>query len=208
MALPTSGQLTLAQIRDEFGAGTTSNVSLRTLSAAAGLSAPDGFNEFYGLQNRPNFYTNVSVSNATRRFPSNGSYTITGSGTQASPWQMATTSYTSAKYDDGDNEYFLGYNFDVNLIDTSFSYETRVHMRVASWSPGWTANFGYLFHDYSDYPYVKTFFGTVPNTSWYADPQTFTFSAAQPTNTYKWYMYNVGSYTTSFIIQAWIEVVD
>lgn len=49
MAIPGSGQLALSTIRDEFGAGTTSNVSLRTLSAAAGLSVPDGFNEFYGL---------------------------------------------------------------------------------------------------------------------------------------------------------------
>lgn len=80
MALPTSGQLALSTIRDEFGAGTTSNVSLRTLSAAAGLSVPDGFNEFYGLS----AYTPPSyISGAT---------TISGSGTQSNPYVISRTS--------------------------------------------------------------------------------------------------------------------
>lgn len=51
MAIVSSGQLSLTAIRDEFGAGTTSNLNLRTLSAAANLTVPDGFNEFYGLSN-------------------------------------------------------------------------------------------------------------------------------------------------------------
>jgi len=47
MALPTSGQLSLSQIQLEIG-GNLSNVSLRTLSGAAGFSSPDAMSEFYG----------------------------------------------------------------------------------------------------------------------------------------------------------------
>jgi hypothetical protein len=83
MALPTSGQLALSAIRDEFGAGTTSNVSLRTLSAAAGLSVPDGFNEFYGLAN---YLPPQYISGAT---------SVTGSGTQASPYIVSDSSITN-----------------------------------------------------------------------------------------------------------------
>ena len=53
MALPSSGQLALSQISDEFGGGSRTNVSLRALSSAAGLTAPDGVSEFYGLSNNP-----------------------------------------------------------------------------------------------------------------------------------------------------------
>ena len=86
MALPGSGQLSLSAIRDEFGAGTTSDVSLRTLSAAAGLSVPDGLNEFYGLS----AYTPPTYlsSNAT----------VTGSGTAASPFRITQTSWTQVDY--------------------------------------------------------------------------------------------------------------
>ena len=74
MALPSSGQLTIAQISDEFGGGSRSNVSLRSLSSAAGLSTPDGFNEFYGLSA---FTPPQYVS---------GAQSISGSGTASSPY--------------------------------------------------------------------------------------------------------------------------
>ena len=45
MALPSSGQISLDQIRTELG---TSSGDLRTLSAAAGFSTPDQFSDFYG----------------------------------------------------------------------------------------------------------------------------------------------------------------
>lgn len=86
MALPSSGQLTLAQIRDEFGAGTTSNVSLRTLSAAAGLSAPDGFNEFYGLS---------AFAVPTLQSTGGTGDTVTGSGTAANPY-VCTQTFTGS----------------------------------------------------------------------------------------------------------------
>jgi hypothetical protein len=45
MALPSSGQISISQIRTELG---TSNGSLRYLSSLAGKSTPDAMSEFYG----------------------------------------------------------------------------------------------------------------------------------------------------------------
>ena len=45
MALPSSGAISISQIRTELG---SSSGSLRTLSAAAGKSTPDAMSEFYG----------------------------------------------------------------------------------------------------------------------------------------------------------------
>ena len=45
MTLQSSGAISISQIKSELG---SSSNSLRTLSAAAGKSAPDGVNEFYG----------------------------------------------------------------------------------------------------------------------------------------------------------------
>ena len=45
MALPSSGAISISQIRTELG---SSSYSLRTLSAAAGKSTPDAMSEFYG----------------------------------------------------------------------------------------------------------------------------------------------------------------
>ena len=45
MTLQSSGTISISQIKSELG---SSSNSLRTLSAAAGKSAPDGLTEFYG----------------------------------------------------------------------------------------------------------------------------------------------------------------
>ena len=55
MALPSSGPLSINQIRNELG---TSNGSLRALSAQAGFSTPDSISEFYGYS----AVTNVFIS--------------------------------------------------------------------------------------------------------------------------------------------------
>lgn len=47
MALPSSGQLSLNDIRVELGLA-QSNVSLRSMSNTAGFSTPDAVSEFYG----------------------------------------------------------------------------------------------------------------------------------------------------------------
>lgn len=48
MALPSSGPLSISQIRAILG---TSSGSLRYLSSLAGKSTPDAISEFYGYQN-------------------------------------------------------------------------------------------------------------------------------------------------------------
>jgi len=55
MALQSSGQISLNDIKTELGAAAT-NVSLRSLSSTAGKSSPDAVSEFYG-------YTHSSWSN-------------------------------------------------------------------------------------------------------------------------------------------------
>lgn len=54
MALPSSGPLSISQIRTELN---TSNGSLRFLSARAGKSTPDSISEFYGYQYPPAYIT-------------------------------------------------------------------------------------------------------------------------------------------------------
>jgi len=97
MAIPSSGQLALSTIRDEFGPGTTSNVNLRTLSAAAGLSVPDGFNEFYGLS----AYTPPSYLS--------GANSISGAGTASNPYTISPT--MSAAYWAGDAYEYYSYTY-------------------------------------------------------------------------------------------------
>lgn len=52
MALQTSGQIKISEIKTELG---SSSNSLRTLSAAAGFSTPDAMSEFYGYSAAPSF---------------------------------------------------------------------------------------------------------------------------------------------------------
>ena len=98
MALQGSGQITLAQIRDEFAAGTTSNVNLRTLSAAAGLSQPDQFSDFYGLSD----YTPPSYTS--------GANSISGQGTAASPYVVSPTFAASSWTGDSCDYFSYTYN--------------------------------------------------------------------------------------------------
>tara|TARA_R110002167_G_scaffold71497_1_gene201750 strand:+ start:95 stop:475 length:381 start_codon:yes stop_codon:yes gene_type:complete len=53
MALQSSGSISISQIKAEVGG---SSSSLRTLSAAAGKSAPDGMQEFYNYSSYQTFY--------------------------------------------------------------------------------------------------------------------------------------------------------
>lgn len=50
MALQSSGPISLVDIATELGVS-TSNISLRSVSAAAGFATPDAFSEFYGYSN-------------------------------------------------------------------------------------------------------------------------------------------------------------
>jgi hypothetical protein len=61
MALQSSGQISIGDIRTEIG---SSSGSLRTLSAAAGKSTPDAISEFYG-------YSNVTLTSFSSSLVSN-----------------------------------------------------------------------------------------------------------------------------------------
>jgi hypothetical protein len=56
MALPSSGQLSLNDIRVELGLA-QSNVSLHSMSVTAGFSTPDAVSEFWGYPPTPNYRT-------------------------------------------------------------------------------------------------------------------------------------------------------
>jgi hypothetical protein len=64
MALPSSGTLSLNDIRIELGLS-QSNVSLRSMSSIAGFSTPDAVSEFYGYSSTPNYRTFTIVNTAT-----------------------------------------------------------------------------------------------------------------------------------------------
>ena len=61
MALPSSGAISISQIRTELG---TSNGSLRALSSLAGKSTPDAMSEFYGYASEYMTATSTTVFDA------------------------------------------------------------------------------------------------------------------------------------------------
>ena len=62
MALPSSGAISISQIRTELG---STSGSLRTLSAAAGKTTPDAMSEFYGYSAASCNITGSNVVNAS-----------------------------------------------------------------------------------------------------------------------------------------------
>lgn len=75
MALPSSGQLSISQIRDEEvnNGGYASTYSLRQLSSNAGFSTPDSISEFYGY--------GLVTSGLVLNLFTNGTVSYPGSGT-------------------------------------------------------------------------------------------------------------------------------
>ena len=73
MALPSSGAISISQIKTELG---NSSGSLRTLSAAAGKSTPDAMSEFYGYSNRSIVFSNLTSIGYSGSIT--GTVTITG----------------------------------------------------------------------------------------------------------------------------------
>ena len=59
MTLPSSGQISINDIRLELGASAT-NQSLRAFSNTAGFTTPDAISEFYGYSNLTSFSYNSS----------------------------------------------------------------------------------------------------------------------------------------------------
>ena len=61
MTLPSSGQISINDIRVELGASAT-NQSLRAFSNTAGFTTPDAISEFYGYSNLTSFSYNSEGS--------------------------------------------------------------------------------------------------------------------------------------------------
>ncbi len=87
MALPVSGPLSINQIRNELS---TSNGSLRALSALAGKSTPDSISEFYGYSNNSVTITGTYFWSYTTLSSNSGSGTITITGSSATFYARAT----------------------------------------------------------------------------------------------------------------------
>jgi len=84
MALPTSGPLSINDIRAELGASTT-NQSLGAFSDTAGFAAPDAISDFYGYSNVTlTAYDGSAFQNGVKFIcdqPLNVTYYHDGSGT-------------------------------------------------------------------------------------------------------------------------------
>jgi hypothetical protein len=79
MPLPSSGAISISQIRTELG---TSSGSLRTLSSIAGKSTPDAMSEFYGYSAvDPDFLLYLEAGNPGS-YPGSGNiwYDVSGNG--------------------------------------------------------------------------------------------------------------------------------
>lgn len=89
MALPTSGPISISQIKAELGSGSN---SLRELSAAAGKSTPDAMSEFYGYS----IPTTTTVPPVTCG-PITVGYNATNRNTACSNWNsgIVITVYSS-----------------------------------------------------------------------------------------------------------------
>ena len=85
MPLQSSGAISLSQIKTELGSGSN---SLRTLSAAAGKSAPDAFSEFYGYS-----AADVTFTFTGGNTSSSGKFATVFNGVDTVPYN--TTAYGS-----------------------------------------------------------------------------------------------------------------
>ena len=99
MALQSSGQISISDIKTELG---NSSGSLTTLSVAAGKSAPHGMKEFYGFSSYTNshYYSNDGSNDY-----------ITGSKTGSTPFDINTSQD-------------LSFNFWVRIKSSSKNNET------------------------------------------------------------------------------------
>ena len=116
MALPSSGPLSINDIRVELGASST-NQSLGTFSDTAGFASPDAITDFYGFSSRasaflydgpvgkPAFECDISRA-ITTQFWHNGSFTLPANG---------DTCYTSA----AGNNYLGNGNYSINPSSTT-----------------------------------------------------------------------------------------
>jgi hypothetical protein len=117
MALQSSGQISIGDIRTEIG---SSSGSLRTLSAAASKSTPDAISEFYG-------YSHSSTNSATLYYDSNGCGL---DGSDACIFGTGTTIYWSGSGDPISNQYDIYSNSSLTTKAPSGCYASFVGSSV------------------------------------------------------------------------------
>jgi len=161
MALQSSGQISISDIRTELG---SSSYSLSTLSVAAGKTAPHGMKEFYGYSNTP-AYSN------TRYYRNDGTGDYINCTTSTSPFSINTTQDLSFCFwvrqngskqnqmifnfgntnSNGNNRIFLSYSANLNRFvfryrsnSVNFDRQWGLHDNsgtgVTSSSTGWTSS--------------------------------------------------------------------
>lgn len=118
MALQSSGQITLDDIRTELGLS-QSNVSLGSMSDTAGFSAPDQASDFYGYSNASwtSFSTTSTASNSacffstgTTRYHDAGANPFPSTGQSVRNTSSGTGIPSTGWYKDGSgsgDRYFL-----------------------------------------------------------------------------------------------------
>jgi len=128
MALQSSGQISLNDIKTELGAAST-DVSLRAMSSTAGKASPDAISEFYGYANYSNvkYYENDGTGDEISG--STGSAPFTINSTQdlsismwVRPQNTATQNHLMINFSNttsnGNNRLFISYTASVNRIIT------------------------------------------------------------------------------------------
>tara|TARA_R110002126_G_scaffold50551_7_gene139270 strand:- start:5139 stop:5537 length:399 start_codon:yes stop_codon:yes gene_type:complete len=89
MALQSSGQISLNDIRVELGAATT-NVSLGTMSDTAGFSAQDQISDFYGYSH------SACTSFASSVFSRSFSFTACSDSTSSTRWHNGSGTWVES----------------------------------------------------------------------------------------------------------------
>ena len=84
MALPSSGPLSISDIKTELGASST-NQSLGTFSDTAGFAAPDAISDFYGFS--------ASLTGFTGSASQGGSKFICNQSLNTSYWHNGSSAY-------------------------------------------------------------------------------------------------------------------
>ena len=144
MALQSSGAISISQIKTELG---SSSNSLRTLSAAAGKSAPDAMSEFYGYSSIPDLYSTVSLTMGD-----------SGSGTPTDPWFSDGSEYAGFNTDavdlfgDGGSYHYTSSVMSFSKVNDGFARNVRVYVRIQD-----PSNFTYPPVGYRDYWVIGTY---------------------------------------------------
>lgn len=136
MALPTSGPLTFNQIGVALS---TTNYSLRAMSALAGKSAPDSVSEFYGYSPGPSFPSGLvaryDASNSTSYTGSGNTwYDLSGNGFHAT---LTNPSWNSAGYFNSNSSTNFLVPGNSTIYSSNFTWCIR--MQVTSNLDDWTS---------------------------------------------------------------------